>query len=59
MRTIIGDAHALRRNLDRLAPEARAAVVKAARAAASQSGKALPGKRGEKIECSFAHVWSA
>ena len=56
VRTVIGDAHALRRNLDRLAPEARAAVVKAARAVASRSGKALLKKRGEKIERSFAHV---
>jgi transposase len=56
VRTIIGDAHAPRRNLDRLEPEARAAVVKAARAVASQSGKALLKKRGEMIERSFAHV---
>jgi transposase len=56
VRTIIGDAHGSRRRLDRLEPEARAAVRKAARAVASQSGKALLRKRGEKIERSFAHV---
>ena len=56
VRTIIGDAHAPRRKLARLEPEARAAVRKAARAVASQSGKALLKRRGEMIERSFAHV---
>jgi transposase len=58
-RTIIGDAHAARRNLERLEPEERAAVRKAARAVKSQSGKTLLRARGEHIERGFAHILDA
>jgi transposase len=56
LRTVIGDANAARRRLDKLEPEVRAAVQRAARAVKSQSGKALLKARGEKIERGFAHV---
>lgn len=56
VRTVIGDANAARRRLDKLEPEVRAAVQRAARAVKSQSGKALLKARGEKIERGFAHV---
>src|SRR5690606_926702 len=56
LRTIIGDASAARRNLDKLEPETRRAVQRAARAVRSKSGKALLKKRGEHIERGFAHV---
>ena len=56
MRTVIGDANARRRRLDKLEPEVRAAVQRAACAVKSQSGKGLLKARGEKIERGFAHV---
>jgi len=56
VRTVIGDANAGRRRLDKLEPEVRAAVQRAARAVKSQSGKGLLKKRGEMIERGFAHV---
>ena len=58
-RTIIGDASAGRRNLDKMEPEERAAVKKAARAVQSKSGKALLRARGEHIERGFAHILDA
>jgi transposase len=58
-RTIIGDASAGRRNLDKMEPEERTAVKKAARAVQSKSGKALLRARGEHIERGFAHVLDA
>ena len=56
VRTVIGDASAARRRLDKLEPEVRTAVQRAARAVKSQSGKGLLKARGEKIERGFAHV---
>lgn len=56
VRTVIGDPNASRRRLDRLEPEMRTAVHKAARAVRSKSGKRLLRMRGEKIERGFAHV---
>jgi transposase len=58
-RTIIGDAHAARRHLEKLEPEERAAVRKAARAVKSKSGKTLLRARGEHIERGFAHILDA
>jgi transposase len=55
-RTVIGDPNASRRRPDRLEPELRIAVQKAARAVKSKSGKRLLKMRGEKIERGFAHV---
>ena len=56
LRTVIGDPNADRRQPANLEPEARRAVVKAARAVKSKSGKVLLKKRGEQIERGFAHV---
>ena len=56
LRTVIGDAHAERRCVERLEPEALQALRRAARAVSSQSGKALLKARGEHIERGFAHV---
>jgi transposase len=58
-RTVIGDASAARRRLDKMEPEQRRAVQKAARAVQSKSGKALLRARGEHIERGFAHVLDA
>ena len=55
-RTIMGDAHAARRNKDKLEPEARKVLLATARAVASKSGKALLRARGEHIERGFAHT---
>ena len=56
VRTVIGDPNASRRRPDRLEPELRTAVQKAARTVKSKSGKRLLKMRGEKIERGFAHV---
>jgi len=56
LRTVIGDAHAERRCVERLEPEALQALRRATRAVRSQSGKALLKARGEHIERGFAHV---
>lgn len=56
VRTVIGDPNVSRRRMDRLEPELRTAVQKAARAVKSKSGKRLLKMRGEKIERGFAHV---
>ena len=44
------------RRVDRLTPEAQAAVRAARRAVQSKSGKALLRRRGEVVERSFEHV---
>ncbi len=54
--TIMGDAHAARRNKDKLQPEARKVLLATARSLASKSGKALLKARGEHIERGFAHT---
>ena len=56
LRTVVGDPNAQRRRLDKLEPEVRAAVRRAARAVKSASGKKLLRLRGERIERGFAHV---
>lgn len=56
LRTVIGDAHAERRCVERLEPEGLQALRRATRAVRSQSGKALLKARGEHIERGFAHV---
>jgi transposase len=55
IRTVVSDPIDNRR-VDRLPPEAQAAVRAAKRAVQSQSGKALLRRRGELVERSFEHV---
>jgi transposase len=56
VRTVMGDAAAERRRLERMAPELRAAVQRTARAVKSTRGKKLLRARGEHLERGFAHV---
>jgi len=55
IRTVVSDPLDNRR-VDRLTPEAQAAVRAARRAVQSKSGKALLRRRGEVVERSFEHV---
>ena len=56
IRTVIGDANAVRRRKERLAAPLRKALHRAACAVKSQSGKALLRKRGMHLERSFEHL---
>jgi transposase len=59
LRTVMGDAAAGRRRLERMEPELRTAVQRTARAVKSASGKKLLRARGEHLERGFAHVLDA
>jgi transposase len=56
VRTVIGDANAVRRRKEALSAPLRKALHRAACAVKSQSGKTLLGKRGMHLERSFEHV---
>lgn len=56
IRTVIGDANALRRRKKTLSVPLRKALHRAACAVKSQSGKALLRKRGMHLERSFEHI---
>jgi transposase len=56
VRTVIADPQAARRKPGKASAEGRRALMRAARATRSASGKVLLRKRGEHIERSFCHV---
>jgi transposase len=56
VRTVISDPHAAKRRKDKMTPENRVTLNKAARATRSKSGKRLLRKRGEHIERGIGHV---
>ena len=59
IKTVVGDAHAAKRRLDKLQPAEQRTVKNAYRSVQSKYGKDLLEKRGQHLERGFAHILDA